>query len=49
MLAPKGFFAVEMGFGQAQAVAALFQEHSFQTHVKNDLAGIPRICSGSRP
>lgn len=48
MLAPNGFFAVEMGFGQASAVVALFEENGFQTHVENDLAGIPRICAGWR-
>ncbi len=48
MLEEKGWFAVEMGFGQAEQIQALFATSGFETGIINDLAGIPRICVGSR-
>jgi release factor glutamine methyltransferase len=48
LLAPSGFFAVEMGFGQAAAVQGLFQAKGFAVEVEKDLAGIARVCVGTR-
>jgi release factor glutamine methyltransferase len=48
MLEERGWFAVEMGFGQGAMVEALFADAGFETMVINDFAGIPRICVGSR-
>ncbi len=48
ILAPNGFFAVEIGFGQSAEVVRLFQQSGFTTHLQNDLAGIPRVCAGWR-
>ena len=42
------WFAVEMGYGQAEAVQRIFQGAGFQTVIINDLANIPRICVGAR-
>lgn len=46
MLEDGGWFAVEMGYGQAGAVEALFQAAGFQTEIMKDYAGIARICAG---
>ncbi|TAE34130.1 MAG: peptide chain release factor N(5)-glutamine methyltransferase, partial [Candidatus Kapaibacterium sp.] len=48
ILAPNGFFAVEIGFGQSAEVVRLFQQSGFTTQLHNDLAGIPRVCAGWR-
>jgi release factor glutamine methyltransferase len=49
-LSPGGLLALEGGFDQAPAVAALLAEHGFQhIAVRKDLAGIERVVSGRRP
>ncbi len=49
-LSPGGLLALEGGFDQAPAVAALLAEHGFE-HIalRKDLAGIERVVSGRRP
>jgi release factor glutamine methyltransferase len=47
---PGGLLALEGGFDQAPAVAALLAEHGFdQITRRKDLAGIERVVSGRRP
>lgn len=46
MLEEGGWFAVEIGYGQAESVEALFQAAGFQTEIINDYAGIARIRAG---
>lgn len=47
ILRPGGWFMVEVGIGQAEAVATLFAEAGLQsTGVRNDYAGIPRVVWG---
>jgi release factor glutamine methyltransferase len=48
LLTPEGFFAVEIGFGQASAVAELFQAQGFEITILKDLANIERVCVGTR-
>ena len=50
LLAPGGLLAVEVGQGQAEAVAELWRAAGM-THVSvtRDYAGIPRVVTGSRP
>jgi release factor glutamine methyltransferase len=49
-LAPGGFIAVEIGFGQAEAVLAIFKSGPWiDLQVHNDLSGIPRVVSGFLP
>jgi release factor glutamine methyltransferase len=50
LLRPGGVLVVELGYGQADRVAALITERSGWTHVKitNDLAGIPRVLAAER-
>ena len=50
LLGPGGVLVVELGYGQADRVAALITERSGWTHVKiaNDLAGIPRVLAAER-
>jgi release factor glutamine methyltransferase len=49
-LSPGGLLAVEGGFDQASAVAALLEAHGFeQISRAKDLAGIERVVSGRRP
>jgi release factor glutamine methyltransferase len=48
-LTPGGLLALEVGFDQAPAVAALFQEAGFvEVSRAKDLAGIERVVSGQR-
>jgi release factor glutamine methyltransferase len=48
-LTPGGLLALEVGFDQAPAVAALFQEAGFvEVSRAKDLAGIERVVSGRR-
>jgi len=49
-LTREGVLAVEVGAGQAPAVARLFAEHGYgQIEVRKDLAQIERVVSGVRP
>jgi release factor glutamine methyltransferase len=49
-LSPGGMLAVEGGFDQASAVAALLEAHGFEQIARaKDLAGIERVVSGRRP
>ena len=49
-LEPGGLLALEGGFDQAPAVAALLAEHGFEEiTLRKDLAGIERVVSGRRP
>jgi len=49
-LTPGGLLALEGGFDQAPAVAALMAEHGFDEITRRkDLAGIERVVSGRRP
>lgn len=49
-LTPGGLLALEGGFDQAPAVAALLAEHGFDEITRRkDLAGIERVLSGRRP
>ena len=49
-LTPGGLLALEGGFDQAPAVAALLAEHGFdEIKRRKDLAGIERVVSGRRP
>lgn len=48
VLRPGGLLALELGFGQAEAVAALASEWS-GVRVEPDLAGIPRVLLAERP
>lgn len=49
LLLPNGFCAVEVGVGQAAAVAALFCEHGLrQVEILPDLAGIDRVVVGQK-
>lgn len=48
-LKPGGFVAVEVGIGQAEAVAALFEAHGLEAvAIKQDLAGIDRVVVGRK-
>ena len=44
-LAPHGLIAVEVGQGQAQAVAALFAPMAQEIFVEKDFAGIDRVVA----
>ena len=45
-----GFCAVEVGIGQAEAVAALFQAAGLRNiTVRQDLGGVDRVVAGFRP
>lgn len=46
LLQPGGLLAVEVGIGQAEAVAALFQAAGLTTAVHPDTAGIDRVVCG---
>jgi release factor glutamine methyltransferase len=49
-LTPGGLLALEGGFDQAPAVAALLAEHGFDEITRRkDLAGIERVVSGRKP
>ena len=49
-LAPGGFIALEIGYGQASAVQALLGDSGFRdTKLTPDLQRIPRVATGSRP
>jgi release factor glutamine methyltransferase len=49
-LAPGGFLAMEIGFGQEFAIAALLAASRFtQIEFTADLQGIPRVASAQRP
>jgi release factor glutamine methyltransferase len=49
LLAPGGVAAIEVGAGQAAAVAAVVRGHDLQViDIKNDLAGIPRCLVVAR-
>jgi release factor glutamine methyltransferase len=50
VLAPGGFIALEIGYGQAESVTALLAQTGFQ-HIETlpDLQGIPRVLCGQRP
>jgi len=49
-LVPGGFLALEMGFGQSEAVRALLVSSSFESiEFTPDLQGIPRVASARRP
>ncbi len=48
VLKPGGLLALELGFGQADAVAALVDDWS-NTEIVPDLAGIPRVISCEKP
>lgn len=48
-LTPGGLLAVELGAGQAPAVAALLEAEGFaEVHARADLAGIDRVVAGRR-
>ena len=50
LLAPGGDLVVELGAGQAPAVAALFAAAGLAvTGIRNDLLGIPRALSARIP
>jgi release factor glutamine methyltransferase len=45
-----GFLALEIGYGQDSAIAALLANSDFeQIEFTADLQGIPRVVSGQRP
>lgn len=46
LLAPGGLLAVEVGIGQAQAVAGLFRDAGLAVQVHLDTAGIERVVCG---
>lgn len=49
LLKPGGAFALEVGLGQADAVAALMEAEGLSTtEPRRDLAGIPRVILGAR-
>jgi release factor glutamine methyltransferase len=48
MLSERGFFAVEIGFGQSAAVESLFAAEGYVTRTEQDLARIPRVVMGWR-
>jgi release factor glutamine methyltransferase len=48
LLASKGLAILELGQGQAEAVAALAREAGLSAHYRQDLAGIPRALMISR-
>lgn len=49
-LEPGGFCAVEVGAGQAEAVASLFREAGLEAvETRRDLAGVERVVLGVRP
>ena len=48
-LTPGGLLAIELGAGQAPAVAALLEAEGFsEVHARADLAGIERVVTGRR-
>lgn len=48
-LKPDGFFALEMGQGQAEAVKKLFEDQNFSgLQIVTDYAGIQRVLSGKK-
>lgn len=48
-LVPGGFCAVEVGIGQAEAVAALWRANGLrQVEIRNDLGGVARVVTGER-
>ena len=48
-LAPGGAFLLEMGDRQSAAVAAIFGATGWNTALRADLAGIPRVRCATRP
>lgn len=48
VLTPGGVYAVEVGVGQAAAVAALAVSRGLSAEVRADLAGAPRVVHGRR-
>lgn len=49
-LAPEGFLALEVGFGQARAVVGMMDVAGFRTvGVRHDLGGIARVVFGRAP
>jgi release factor glutamine methyltransferase len=48
LLSERGVFAVEIGFGERDAVEALFRAAGFVVRTEPDLAGIPRVVMGWR-
>jgi release factor glutamine methyltransferase len=50
VLAPQGYIALEIGYGQAEAIRALLDASGFR-HIEftPDLQGIPRVACGQRP
>jgi release factor glutamine methyltransferase len=50
VLVPGGYIALEIGFGQSDAVRSLLAESGFaQIEFANDLQGIPRVATARRP
>ena len=48
-MAPGGFAIVEVGMGQAEAVAALLSSQGFaEVRAKRDLAGVERAVLGQK-
>lgn len=49
LLAPSGYLALEIGYGQDSAISRLLAEASFEeVEFTGDLQGIPRVASGRR-
>ena len=49
-LAPGGFIALEIGYGQSEAIRALLAERGFaDVEFTDDLQGIPRVATARRP
>ncbi|MGB3629582.1 MAG: peptide chain release factor N(5)-glutamine methyltransferase, partial [Terracidiphilus sp.] len=50
VLVPDGFIALEIGYGQSEAIRALLAESRFtRVEFENDLQGIPRVATARRP
>ncbi len=46
ILAEDGWFALEIGFGQAEAIEEIFRRAGYNLEIVNDFSGVPRICIG---
>jgi release factor glutamine methyltransferase len=44
ILAPNGSFFLEIGYGEAEAIVAIFAEKSIRAEIKKDINNIDRVC-----
>lgn len=49
LLKADGFFLLEIGYDQAEDIAAIAAAHALTAHIQNDLSGLPRLAVLTRP